>query len=120
MVTASGLIACLCADCVGKGAQYSSSEWEAHAGSKERRPAEAIHLTDHGMTLRVRSRCCATSSATSYCHLRGWRREHLCPQQRAICARNREQLVCREHPAGQQLSGTHCFPSDCRGDSRLR
>ena len=53
-VSDRGMIACSCAKCVKSGAQHSSSEWEVHAGSRERRPAESIYLTELNFSLRVR------------------------------------------------------------------
>lgn len=54
-VSDRGMIACSCAKCVKSGAQHSSSEWEVHAGSRERRPAESIYLTELNFSLRVRT-----------------------------------------------------------------
>lgn len=54
-VSDRGMIACSCAKCVRSGAQHSSSEWEVHAGSRERRPAESIYLTELNFSLRVRT-----------------------------------------------------------------
>lgn len=50
-VTAAGLIACSCAAC--QGAPVSCSEFEEHAGSRERRPGESIYLLAAEMSLRV-------------------------------------------------------------------
>jgi Tify domain binding domain len=52
-VSDRGMIACSCTKCVKSSIQHSSSEWEVHAGSRERRPAESIFLTKHKFSLRV-------------------------------------------------------------------
>ncbi len=51
-VSERGVITCGCEEC-GAGVQFSSSEWEVHAGSRERRPAESIYISEHGISLRV-------------------------------------------------------------------
>ena len=56
VVSEAGLITCGCKMCAPVGVSYSASEWEVHAGSRERRPAESIYLTDYGISLRVRGR----------------------------------------------------------------
>lgn len=52
-VSERGVITCGCKECGAGAVQFSSSEWEVHAGSRERRPAESIYLSEHGISLRV-------------------------------------------------------------------
>lgn len=54
MLTADGLVECQCQACRERGARVSCSEFEEHAGSRERRPAESIFLAALGLSLRVR------------------------------------------------------------------
>ncbi len=60
---ADGLVACQCRACrpdARSGAvqkNVSCSEFEEHAGSRERRPAESIYLAALGLSLRVSLHC---------------------------------------------------------------
>ena len=56
-VTASGEIACDCQDC--EGAAVRLSEFEEHSGSWDRQPAESIHLSALGVSLKVCRLHCA-------------------------------------------------------------
>lgn len=47
----SGMIECGCSSC--KGRQISASEFEVHAGSKDRRPADRIYLAGTDITLKA-------------------------------------------------------------------
>ena len=58
MITQDGQIACNCrACCPGEGkrrvASVSCSEFEEHAGSRERRPGESIYVTAISTSLKV-------------------------------------------------------------------
>jgi len=64
---ADGLIACQCKACragpgCAAGARVSCSDFEEHAGSRERRPAESTFLAALGLSLRVRPRAPAVLS----------------------------------------------------------
>jgi hypothetical protein len=64
---ADGLVACHCKACRAgpagaAGARVSCSDFEEHAGSRERRPAESTFLAALGLSLRVRPRAPAVLS----------------------------------------------------------
>lgn len=58
-ITEEGHIACHCKQCRANGkvrtAGVSCSEFEEHAGSRERRPGESIYLTRLSISLKVQS-----------------------------------------------------------------
>jgi len=58
-IKAEGHIACHCKQCRAHGkvrsAGVSCSEFEEHAGSRERRPGESIYLTRLSISLKVQS-----------------------------------------------------------------
>ncbi len=54
-ITEEGQIACPCKQCRAKKTPgVSCSEFEEHAGSRERRPGESIYLTNLSISLKVR------------------------------------------------------------------
>lgn len=55
VVTLDGLVDCRCPACAAAegGVRYSCSDFEEHAGSKERRPGESIWLTDAASSLKA-------------------------------------------------------------------
>ena len=68
-LTQEGQIACECKQCrpggVIKTQSISCSEFEEHAGSRERRPAESIYLQCITVSLKVRPSCPAAHTGAA-------------------------------------------------------